>query len=169
MPIDIDLFRNLSQKEQENWKNKLETALESIQKDLSLVEVKLKAAMMDDSTSHSDLQPLLSYRNELKQVSDQIRCDLDVVNRFLNKGQASRRFNRNPIRILGGAVNIRANDTQNSAVPGAKTYDQILEERKKEEEGKRISELDERLKKLEEYRKVEQSRKQTQSQKTQNA
>ena len=165
MPIDIDLFRKLSVKEQKNLKDKLETALEAIHKDLMVVEGKLKQAMSDVNTTHSDLQPLLSYRNELKQVYDQIRFDLEQVNRFMNLGQASSVFNDpGALKISAGSVSIRASDSQSRPVPDAKTFQQILDDRKKDEEAKYLADLDEKMKKLDEYRKVEQSKKQAQKQ-----
>jgi hypothetical protein len=165
MPIDLDLFRTLSVKEQNNLKEKLETALESIHKDLTVVEKKLKVAMGDENTTHSELQPLLSYRNELKQVHDQVKYDNDQVNRFINQGQRSAVFtNPGSVRFATGTVSIRGNDSQSRPVPGAKTFQQILEERSKNEEAKILADLDAKMKKLEEFRKVEQSKKQTQLQ-----
>jgi len=120
--------------------------------------------MADPNTTHSDMQPLLSYRNELKQVYDQIKYDLDQVNRFMNLGQTGSVFTSPAsVKFGSGTVSIRGTDAQSRPVPGAKTFQQILDERKKEEEAKFLADLDEKMKKLEEYRKVEQSKKQKQT------
>jgi len=165
MPIDIEFLRTLSEKEQNNLKNKLETALEATYKDLSVVEGKLKMAMSDPNSNLSDLQPLLSYRNELKQVYDQFKFDLEQVNRFVSQGNyAGASSNPGSLKIATGTVSIRGDDSKSVRVPGAKTFQEILDERKKQEDAKELAILDERLKKVEEYRKLEQSKKQTQKQ-----
>ncbi len=167
MPIDIDLFRSLSVNEQNKLKDKIEAALDSTRNDLRVVETKLKAAMTDTSTSHNELQPLLSYRSEIKQVHDQLKADLDMIERFL---QGSDR-GANPVIVAAatfgqGTVGIRKDDTQNRKIAGAKTYQQILDERKKDEDAVALMELDAKLRKLEEFRKLENSKQQTQTQTT---
>lgn len=165
MPIDIDLFTTLSANEQNNLKDKLETALEATQNDLTIVDGKLKAAMLDDSTKHSDLQPLLSYRNEIKQVLDQISSDLNQINRFFQQGANRPTGGTIPGVAFGtGTVGIRKNDAQNRLIPGAKTYRQILDDEQNDFDAVELMKLDAKMRKLEQFRKLEQSKKQTQTQ-----
>jgi hypothetical protein len=165
MPIDMDLFRTLNVNDQNNYKNKLETALEAVQHDLMMVEGKLKMALSDEKTTNTDLQPILSYRMEWKQVHDQIKFDLEQVNRFMKQGLTSKLFtDAGALKIASGAVSIRGSDSQNQKIPGAKTYDEILKDRIEDEKINYLKDLDEKMKWVEEHRKVEQSKKLAQKQ-----
>ena len=161
MPIDIDILRSLSVEEQKKWIRALEEALGDKQKELEQVEKKLKGALMDDSANLSIISPLLTYRDELRNELKQIKSDLEQIIQFGLRGEDKK---PNPASVAAstsgaGVVSIRADDTNNREVPGAKTHQQILDERQKEEEAFEIVKLDAQLKKLEEYRKIEKSKK----------
>lgn len=160
MPIDIDILRRLSSEEQKKWMKALEEALSEKQKGLDQVEKKLKVTMIDESADLSVISPLLTYRDELKNDMKQIKFDLDQISRFNIQGEDKK---PNPSLVAAstsgaGVVSIRADDTKNRKITGAKTYEQILDERQKEEEAFEIVKLDAQLRKLEEYREIEKSK-----------
>ena len=163
MPIDMSFFRSLSREKQASLTQKLEFALIERMDDLLAIEQKIKVAMSDD-TRPSDLGALLAYRDEVRKDLNLIRSDLDQIDRFNRNEEYCKPDPGSVASSISGAgvVNIRADDRKTRKVPGTKTYDEILEEKKKEtEEEKEINEVVRRL--LGEYKKVENSKKRTQT------
>ena len=162
MPIDIDILRSLalSGEEREKWIKALKEALHDKQNEFELVEKKLKVAMMDETANLSVISPLLTYRDELKNEIKAIKLDIDQITQFNRRREDCK---PNPAFVAAstsgtGVISIRADDTKNRKITGAKTYEQILDERQKEEEAFDIIKLDAQLKKLEEYREIEKSK-----------
>lgn len=165
MPIDMGFFRGLSVEEQKAWKQKLEYALTEVQEKLIAIEIKVKEAVSGD-TKPSDLSVLLAYRDEVKKELNQIRSDLDQIERF-NKNEEF--LKPDPVSIATsvggtGVVQVRGNSSQFRKVPGTKTYQEILDKKKKDDEAeKEIKEIAKKI--LDEYKKVEYSKKRTESSK----
>lgn len=161
MPIDMNFFRNLTREEQISWEAKLRDLFASRFTDLEAIERKIKYAMVDD-TKPSDLSALILYRDEVKKDLNQIRSDLDQIDRF-NRNEEF--LQPDPVSVAGsvggaGVVSLRPNDkTGFKKVPGTKTLQEILDARKKQEDSEReqdeIARLYERLKKIDDYKKIE--------------
>lgn len=160
MPIDMTFFRSLPLEEQRAWNKKFIIALNEMQERLEGIERKIKEAITDNTTP-SELSALLTYRDELKKDLNQLKSDREQIERF-NRNEEF--LKPDPTFVASttsgaGAVNIRADDRKLVKVPGTKTYGEILEKKKKDEQAEKeaseIATLEKNLKKLEEYKKVE--------------
>jgi len=160
MPIDMALFRSYSPEKQRSDEQDLKIKLIKKKDLLIAIEDKIQEAMTDDSKP-SVLSSLLDHRIEIKNDLNQINSDLAQIKRF-NENEASN--NPDPVSVAfstsgAGVVNIRADDRKLVKVPGTRTFQEILDKKKQEEQAEKdageIAKLDKYLKLLDDYKKVE--------------
>jgi hypothetical protein len=133
MPLDADFFRKLSVEERKVLKERLEEALMGTRKQFDAIENKIKTAMMDSKTKPSDWSKFFSYREETKQELNQIQTDLDKITLIYLRDDGGENSNDVAASIGGsGVVNIRPDDTKFKKRAGTKTFQEILDLRKKE-------------------------------------
>lgn len=165
MTTDLKSFQTLTVKEQAEEKGRLLKKIDEVQSEFDLIEKRMKTAMKDDTARPSDLAPLLSYREEIRQVLTQLRNLLNQIERLNSDGGPGRTVSSALSTFGAGVVNIRADDTRNRAVPNAKTYQQILDDRFDSEPSGAVvkqvlSKLEDRMEgRLEEFRRAMEAKK----------
>lgn len=167
MAIDIEIIKMLPGHELNKTIIDLNVRLEESQKELHLIENKLKKAFQEENSKPSDIGILISYRDEIRQVVHQIKNDLKTIEMF-QVGVEPDVAKSTAESISGaGMVYFRNVNENTRKVPGVKNYAQILKDQCKDEELLEILELAEKMKKAQEFLKMEESKKAPQTQKQQ--
>ena len=148
MAYDMENFRNLSAEQQAEELKRQESEKDKTFQEWQSIEKKLRNALNDDGSKHSELSPLISFREELKQLHHHAHADYMMVKNFLERsgggftGQAAA---GNLPSVGAGTVSIRVSDQKPVKPDHVPDLGEILAKEQKQREEEELRKLEKSL------------------------